>query len=134
MHGGSVSRFELSREAASREVICRNAMPGSSVLSMKTSQRGSQDEDVLTPMVPGSTWMATSPFNDGMASLADSWGKYWAASGSSFMGTGKPQACRREPEREKYVQSSERYANPFSDKQSVKVDFPTPEAPARSSP
>jgi hypothetical protein len=134
MHGGNVSRFETNRKAASLEVICLNAIPDSSVLSTKTNQRGSQDGDLLTPMVSGSRWMATSPFNDRVASLADSWGKYRAASGSSFMGTGKPQACRREPEREKYVQSSERYANPFSDKHRAKVDFPTPEAPARSSP
>src|SRR5579863_75766 len=134
MHGGNVSRFELNREAASLELIWLNAIPGSSVLSMNTSQRGSQDEDLLSPMVSGSRWMATSPFNDGTASLADNWGKYLAASGSNLIGTGKPQARRREPEREKYVQSSDRYANPFSDKHKAKVDFPTPEAPARSRP
>src|ERR1700722_19775021 len=101
MQGGNVSRPEINREAASWEVIWLSVIPDSSVLSIKTSQRGSQDGDRLTPMVSGSRWIATSPFNDGTGSIADSWGKCLTESGSNFMGTGKPQACRREPEREK---------------------------------
>jgi hypothetical protein len=72
MHDGNVSRPEINREAASWEVIWLSAIPDSSVLSIKTSQRGSQEGDLLTPIVSGSTWMATSPFNDGTASMSDS--------------------------------------------------------------
>src|ERR1700686_5352161 len=98
MQGGSSSRSETKRDAASEELIRSKTAPGNSVRSTKTTQRGWQHRDRVTPKVStGSTSNDNSPFKESAGVRLSNWEKCLTASGSSFTGVGNPHPCTPGP-------------------------------------